>query len=716
MPPLLPGPLPGNAKFWANLRDGQDMSNNPLRVGFTCRVIKDWHANDSDRVFEAGMTGKVLAFNEYSVSVGFQGLQVAHTVPRDILEGGPVRWGIWTTRDSDLNLEVAPSNTRDIDLDEQFPKAVQAFMLALKDSNFAQIGVHLSIIGSHGENIDSLTRRFVGGVRNAGLLDTFNMPDFTVQDIIQNASLTIGNNDASRRSGVYLRIYTHIGEVHEIETYVGKSKRFCQPYLRVVSPAAKTKDPNHWIRHHSDDITAVWVALCILDNMPDTVLLLAEQILVSLLETYRADMINPTSTESEIDSLEGFQSSAMTMHAVAGAAQQVSKWPGATLSRPQRYGAAKGMNISSPIVEQGRDRSQFIRQDALFDVTGSDKFVPVSNFRRAIPKTAKYNEQPGSKNQQVITWITMSYYDQNEGKLKPWHIASLYTDEEVAEAIHVPPPDTVYGTVFEVRLDGKPHPMTYFRGPKIPIFHNSDIADSWALRIEWTDPKGQPRSRYVQPMETHYNWNYPGAARGASEHYLRCISLIHHLFHVPYPDLKTAYIDMGAARVIQAHRDGFLQETTYGPQTPYPIAIVYSRVSDRRQIQMMKDGGLHNVNIPHSTRPTGPIRGALMNCDSCQLEATFAVSKHAECVEKTGVGKNVCERCYDVFGRAACSFTPNQRSGDKEDKPYRDRFRPLLHMTERITEAIDTVDPKLRLVPGLDEEEEVSEGEMEAFI
>jgi hypothetical protein len=465
MPPLLHGALPSDANFWAALRDGQDLSGNPLRIDFTCEVVRDWRGKDADRLFEKGIAGKILALNDHSASVGFEGMNQAYIVPREILKGGPVRWGTWTTKGIDKSL-------------------------------------------------------------------------------------------------------------------------------------------------------------------------------------------NP----------------------------------------------------------------ELIRQDELFEVPESNKLVGIVNFRTATQKTTAYNRQPGTTNQSIIEWFNISWFDDENGKMDHWRIASVHSDTTIAEGIDIPPRDTVYEIVFEVRLDGKSHSMSYFRGPEVPVFLNSSIADSWALRIEWKDPNGQHRSRYIQPTETQYNWNYPGAARGASEHHLRCISLIHYLFNVPYPDLESAYIDMGAARVVQGHRNFFLQETTYGAQTPYPNPIVYARVSDQRQIQMMKDGGLQRVNIPYSDRPEGPERTTPANCDSCQLEATYAVSQNASCIEKTGVGRNVCERCYDVFGRAACSFTPNMRWRNIEDKPYRDKFRPLLHMPDRIEHAIDTVDPDARRIPELDEEEEdVSDGE-KAFL
>jgi hypothetical protein len=717
MPPPLRGPLPGSASFWANVRDGQDVSGNPLRTGFTCELISDWHDKDG-RILEKGMAGKLLGFNDVSASIGMPGFTDGFTVPRDILKGGPVRYGTWTTKGINMKLGVTPSNIKDLDLDQQLPRAVKAFMLELKDSNFPFVGAYLATIGAAGEKIDDLTRRFVSGVRDAGLLDTLNMPSFTIHDIERNARLRIGNNAASRRSGVYLRIYTHTGgQVHEIETYVGKSKQFSQRYKSVVSPTAEKKDPRHWSRHHSDDITAEWVAVCILDGVPNTILFLVEQIFVSLLETYRADIITPSSIESEIDWLKGFQGSAQYMYAAARAAQRASNWPGATLSRPQEYGATKAMNLSSPIVEQGNDRAQLIRQDGSFELPGSNKLVRIANFRRAIPKTTTYNRQPETTDQSVIEWFTISWYNTEKGKTDYWRIASLCDDETVTKGIDLPPRHTVYGTVFEVRLDGKSHPMSYFRGPQVPVFLNSNIADSWALRIEWKDPTGQHRARYIQPMDTHSNWNYPGAARGASERYLRCISLIHHLFDVPVPDLETAYIDMGAARVIQGHRNVFLQEISYGPQTSYPNSIDYSRVTASRQIQMMKDGGLQKVNVLFANRGVGPKRQAPAKCDSCILETDYAVNQHASCEEKNGVNTNVCKRCYEVFGRAACSFTPHQRWRNHEDKRYRDRYRPLLHMPDRIEHAAITVDPELQLVPELDEEEgEVSDGEIEAFL
>jgi hypothetical protein len=253
--------------------------------------------------------------------------------------------------------------------------------------------------------------------------------------------------------------------------------------------------------------------------------------------------------------------------------------------------------------------------------------------------------------------------------------------------------------------------MSSMRGQKVPIFANLEIADSWMLRVEWKDPNSVFRCRYVQPTGTHFNYDVPNAARGQSKHYLRCISMIHHLFDAPYQDLRSAYFNMGPASVLQAHHDCFLQEISFGPQTPYPNTIDYSRVSDARQIQMMRDFGLQNVNIPWSNRPIAK-RSVPQKCDSCVLEAEKEVKSHMSCEQKQGVPTNVCKHCYDDFGRAACSFTPNQRWRNHEDEAFKARYRPLLHIPERVAGAMDTIDPVLQLIPGI-EEEEVSDGELD---
>ncbi|KAH7076897.1 hypothetical protein BKA63DRAFT_602620 [Paraphoma chrysanthemicola] len=709
MPPSIFRPLPdiSDGDYWADIRDGQTRTDSPLRVGYTCEVIQEWRDRSSQWTYQKGMAGKVLAFNNVSVSVGFQGLNDKRTVPRNILKGGPVKWGTWKAQGHDIDFKIAPRKSKDVNMDKQFPISVHTFLSALQDSNFATIGGYLSVVGQNGENIDSITRRIVLGVEEAGLLDVLNNPKFTVHDIRQSASLTIGGGAESKRSGVYLRIYTTIdGHIHDIQIYVGKSKNFAARYTGVSGPRGKSNEPKHWSLHNRDDVTAVWVALCFLDDMPDSILHVAEQVFTSLLETYRRDVIAPSKADTEKPWLEGMIASASYMYA---AAQEIkATWPGAAFSRPAQFGAAKGMNLQSPLFEINKDRTLFIRVDSYHSITSTKEVVRIANFRRAVPRKANWNRLQKSKDQQIIAWMNFNWGESS--KVIKWAPASTEKDDVVAKGIEVPSRDTLYATVFEVRLDGKPHPMSYMRGPQIPVFVNSPIADSWALRIEWIDATGTLRSRFVQPAGTHFNYNVPKAARGQSEHYLRCMALIHHLFDVPYTQNRSKFFDMGAANVLQAHHDYFLQEISFRPQTPYPNTIDYSRISDTRQIEMMVDAGLKNVNIQWKDRPKG--RRGQLRCDSCLLEGESGVKSHMSCEPKDGVSTNVCIHCYDDFGRSACSFTPNNRIRNQEDAAYKAKYRPLLHMPEQVSDAMDTVDPQLQLIQSI-EQEEVSDDELD---
>jgi hypothetical protein len=52
--------------------------------------------------------------------------------------------------------------------------------------------------------------------------------------------------------------------------------------------------------------------------------------------------------------------------------------------------------------------------------------------------------------------------------------------------------------VFDVRLDGKPHPVPAFALPLIGPFEDWQRAMSWTHRIEWKSPTGVWRQHYHQ--------------------------------------------------------------------------------------------------------------------------------------------------------------------------------------------------------------------------
>ncbi|KAF2855432.1 hypothetical protein T440DRAFT_550840 [Plenodomus tracheiphilus IPT5] len=188
------------------------------------------------------------------------------------------------------------------------------------------------------------------------------------------------------------------------------------------------------------------------------------------------------------------------------------------------------------------------------------------------------------------------------------------------------------------------------RGPKIPVFVNSEIADSWAFRIEWEDPNGVLRGRYIQPTKTHFKYN------GQT---------------LPAVSLST-----------------ISDASPYFTTSSMPLTRIYAlrdliRTPDATR--MMTDYGLHNVNIPWGSRPKGK-RSVPQKCDSCVLEA----EKNQGCM----------------------FFHAQPEAEDHEDEAFKARYRPLLHLAERDTGSMDTIDPELQVIPSM-ESDEVPDGELD---
>jgi hypothetical protein len=144
----------------------------------------------------------------------------------------------------------------------------------------------------------------------------------------------------------------------------------------------------------------------------------------------------------------------------------------------------------------------------------------------------------------------------------------------------------VYHVVFEVRLDGKPHPKSYGRLPTVKAFKNQDIANSWALRVEWNTPSGENKSRYIQ-------WGQgvdvgQGVGRGHHNAYFRSISVLHFLVgvEVPSADLRSYMDNLGKANMLQAHYDYFTHIIEFGPQVPYPLEI-NSKLNAKRGVAIL---------------------------------------------------------------------------------------------------------------------------------
>jgi hypothetical protein len=713
MPPQLFKPLPGDAQYWESLRDGYVDNGTSLQVNFTCELIKTWQNTKTGHVFTQGMAGTVIAFNAQWVKIGFQGIKSPKDIPRSCVRGGPVKNGLWTMQGHDLNLRIAPPSAKDVDMKQQLPKAIRALLLTIKDCKAPYLTWFIEEVGEAGENADGITKRIVGGVRQAGLLETFNKPKFTVQDIERNANLRIGFHQASQQCGIYIRIYkTKDGKVMKVALYIGKSKNFMNRYTVVkgLNGPPGSAQNKHWELHNSDSTTVIWCALCILPGVTDRFLFMAEQVFTSLLETYRSDIASPSPADLKKEHLSTYIADAAPLVKAADGARKLTKWPGGVSSRPTTFGATSAMNIQTALTETSQDRTQWIREDTYAELS-TGEIIQVANFRRTAPKRAHYRLDKGVNYR--IDWLKI--YWVVDGKNKDWVVTSNFTKSiSITKGVNTPIDRSIYNTVIEVRLDGKPHPKSYMRGPKIPIFLNSEIANSWALRAEWKDASGQPRQRYLQYGDGRNNDKVlcsEGAARGQWDHYLNAIAMVHFLFGQTVQNPRSVYRIWGHANVLQAHHNYLMQEVVFGPQTLYANVIDYSRIPDKRIVDMMVANGLENVNASFvSQRPNG-------KCDGCELKL---VNRDADqpCVQKQGVAMEVCGYCYDILGRPACSWTPHPRNrADTRNlhSKFRLKARPLLTLAEFLDTGVatDTVDADSMEIPTLVDDEHVSDDELD---
>jgi hypothetical protein len=228
----------------------------------------------------------------------------------------------------------------------------------------------------------SIRDQIVEGVQIAGLLDTFNHPKFTLDDIVNNARVVDSNLPEKYQWGIYLRVYKLDGKT---ELYIGKSRDMVKRWRS----ASHHTDPN--TRHGkillNPNTKATWYTLCILTYRPKgAVVAICEQVFTCLLESYRSDIHHPSGYVNAL--LVNFVADAKFIVDAAQAAQAKSGWPGALWSRHHDFGASDAHNVQTPLSEATNDSALLIRTDAYHEHEG--EIVHIVNYRRASPKTAHY--------------------------------------------------------------------------------------------------------------------------------------------------------------------------------------------------------------------------------------------------------------------------------------------------------------------------------------
>jgi hypothetical protein len=625
-----------------------DGSMMPLRTGYACEVIKFYRDPASGLSCTIGTQGKVIELQKDNgpwARVGIPGIKDAIAIPKQCLQGGSVPWeGQWPMYTNLVIPTVAqPNNSQD---DQALlVRSISTFLKAIIKCKAPFItNALISLLGGEsGAKVKTVTATMTAGVDQAGLLELLNQDDFTFDSMVHNATFAIDDNYTHGKGGIYFRRYQDLnGEYH---AYIGKAQDFRQRYEHYKTKTTGRYHDN--LRDHPGSTNSMH-ALCFLPKkQPLSLFLVCEQVFVSLFETYRPGLLNldaPVSVERP-DYMNHVEA-ARYMHEAAKAAASASKWPGGT-SRTS-FGCKFGVNVSSPLSECTFEKALWLRTDATIQLQ-TKEIVPVAKFRRTTPERLSNIQK--TKEGARIGVLSISGY-QFEGKTN----IVFRSDVSKVDGFDAPRENDSFQLVFEVRLDGKPHQKSWARLPHIGPFMNWDIANSWALRIEWRDPQEHWRSRYCQSVTQQ---RIPDTQPGTLDTYVNGAGIIHYLFGKSL-ESRASINNFGFAMVRQVNHNYLQKQITFTDQKSYPNSLNAGRKPNDILVREMKDPKFHlqGINVPFGTMPqTGSEKNRRKKCDTCVLAE--GGGEKEKCVEKKGTSYHVCTNCYDVYGRPCCSWTPD---------------------------------------------------------
>jgi hypothetical protein len=227
---------------------------------------------------------------------------------------------------------------------------------------------------------------------------------------------------------------------------------------------------------------------------------IVEQLFTSLLQTYKDALLAKMSTASDGDAQDNFHlKNYCDMHAIATAAAKESGWTGAVLRESfweDSFDTCDGLNYQSPIAEAPKhEQSVWLRTDSYVPSDKPGQSIPVSNFRRALPKMMTVIGPSGKSASKEKSFDVFKIV--SEDKKYRFRINRTLPKEGLKDGLEWPAENTYYDLIFEVRTDWKPHPLSWARLPLLGPFEDWDRANSWALRIDWKDTSGQNRFKYL---------------------------------------------------------------------------------------------------------------------------------------------------------------------------------------------------------------------------
>jgi hypothetical protein len=341
-------------------------------------------------------------------------------------------------------------------------------------------------VQNKGSGIQSVIKTIIQGIKDANLYLTLNKNNFTITDVIGAARYPIDENlPRGMGGGIYIRYHTSTSAVTRWRPntkyiYVGKTIDFRDRFDSHPSATTSYGDSTR----NSQQLQSS--ALCVMSQTDLTDFgYLVEQVFVCLFESYRSDLLvslNGTlNVTSGIEHVEAVQA-AHYFKKVSEKVCNETHFPGA-INRSS-FGVSQSANYSMPLKEwtMSMDQVLFLRYDTAIKSKESGYTTPMTVFRRAKPKIAKYvSKKSGS----TEAYNEMCVFQKcRDGQ----HFISARHSQKILDGTMGPRHDDPYQLVFEIRTDGQAHPSAWSRLGSIGPFLNWNEGRSLAVRIEWEYP------------------------------------------------------------------------------------------------------------------------------------------------------------------------------------------------------------------------------------
>ena len=560
------------------------------------------------------------------------GLEVCGWVPQAVIDIGTTRrYGdvVLTTDLPDI-IDAGDIESFDIPQSHLFGKTIAAYMIGLKN---AQEDLHMlpRWVGPFINNEGACTKAvdcIVAGTEKAGLLESFNYFNVTIDNIISRGShITKETKENFKMVSLIYVIFLKFSR-REPEVYIGKTGdgavRF-DGHMLSKKDGTTAKDEAH--RESSE---MFMIPVCILDDdaEDDHLRLIAEQYFVNLfgcyfekilvfhddeeLATFQQGSSAPgqhvqNTAEAKVGFISRWYNDCMHAYLFNKFAASVFEKVGWTpLCQRRSFGAPRGLNWQSPLGAEPQE------EKTIWTAIESEALKVTNYIRSSRTAQAHGGAARGNPTLKILT------INGPQGKLFTLNVPAKDPGPSLGDPVFV---------CFEVMHGGKPHLIPWARLPQVCRFPDVDLANSLAVKITWSDKEGKFWERYVQ-----HNGDLnirDDSIPGSLSNYGTATGLIRFLQRKRLANEEGFDSDLGLARVKELKYDHLKQlidirDRDFATEQGMSNEVTKQAMRSMREVgNMLHDLGADNIGGDWQVFKEGNGRenGRRMACDSCYVLA-----------------------------------------------------------------------------------------------